>query len=695
MAQLKSTAEKQGINIANDPVVQDIIDSFPFYVMLVDENHHIVMANEKVKDVLGVNPKEIIGQHCARAIHGIDGRYDGCPLEESMEKGGCAVEKEIFEPKLGRWFKSAIYPTDYRTEGGKKIFVHMTHDITAQKEAEEEIRHNYDIQSAANAILRLSLQDITTEQFLQKALELILGIPWLVFERKGCIFLADENSGSLVMVAQHGLTESIRNACARLPFGKCICGQAAVKRELQFVNKIDKRHEISYENITPHGHYCNPILLNNKTVGVINLYIKESHPFSRKEKEFLDAISNTLAGVIQRHVIQQEKEKMQGQLIQAQKIEAIGTLAGGVAHDFNNILAAISGNAQLIRMNLSPENENYQLTQAIESSSQRGATLTRKLLDFTRKATTMTTASINLNETINEVIELLKRTIEKNAVITLNLAPSLHNITGDPSQIYQSILNLCINARDAIMERGKGEIIIETCNKDLSADDIKLYPKAQPGRYVMLAVSDTGIGMDQETVRHIFEPFFTTKPIGKGSGLGLSVTYGIIKSHNGFVTVYSEKNIGTSFKIYFPANGGQAAAKQEAPKRETALAKGKGSVLIADDEEPIRKMAKTLLERAGYEAVIAADGEKAFEIYRQQKNRFDMVLLDLIMPGWSGLDTLKAMKKINPKVKVLISSGYSSDGTNEEIINLGINGFIQKPYIIKELLEEIKRIMAQ
>jgi PAS domain S-box-containing protein len=407
--------------------------------------------------------------------------------------------------------------------------------------------------------------------------------------------------------------------------------------------------------------------------------------------------------ITERKKAEEEKEKLQKQLLQSEKMAAVGTLTGGIAHDFNNILFAIMGNIELLKYDLTPDTETYHLAETVEKSAQRAAKITRELLAFSRP-TKSVTSSVNINHTVNEVTELLKHTIEKMIAVKTNLAPDLWKINADSSQIYQVILNMCINAKEAIMARGHGELIIETSNKELSKEDISFHPKARPGKYVMLTISDTGIGMDEETVQRIFEPFFTTKPTGKGGGLGLAVTYNIVKSHNGFITVYSEKGKGTSFKIYLPelttGQAGMPVSEQpipdeatKAPEQQTSQ-KAEGTILVAEDEDAIRTMVKRILERAGYSVIITPDGKQAVEQYRQQKDNIDMVILDLIMPGWSGLETLKVLRKINPNLKVLISSGYSSDSMNEEILKLGINGFIQKPYVIKELLEEVKRIIA-
>ncbi len=397
--------------------------------------------------------------------------------------------------------------------------------------------------------------------------------------------------------------------------------------------------------------------------------------------------------ITERKKAEEEKEKLQSQILQSSKMTAIGTLSGGIAHDFNNILSVIIGNAQLLKLNLPPGSKSYNLVDNIETAAHRSAELTQKLLSFSRR-TKMIFQTVNPNAVVCEVTALLKRTVEKMISIELSLAPDLWAIKADSTQIYQVILNLCINAKEAMMSRGRGILSIETRNQEISKDDMIDYPEGRHGRFAVLAISDTGIGMDKETITRIFEPFFTTKEIGKSFGMGLSVSYGIIKEHNGFINVSSEKGKGTCFKLYLPAlTSGEKEESKTIGKGRELHEKGHGTVLLVDDEQMVREIGKSILEQFGYRVVPARDGEEAVAIYQDRKDTIDMVILDLIMPGRGGKETLKALREIDPAVKVLIASGYSSEGTTEEVIRMGVNGFIQKPYMIEEILDAVKEIL--
>jgi PAS domain S-box-containing protein len=279
--------------------VQMLLDVIPFYVMLIDSEHRILLTNKALRSDLGLDPEKMIGGYCPKVVHGLDEPYPGCPLEAALEQGR-SIERDFFNSETGRWVRSGVYPTGRNTKEGKEIFVHFISDITERKLAEEEVRKNYDIQKAINTILRLSLEDIPLEELLNRTLDLILAIPWLAIESKGSIFMVGDEPGVLVMKSQRGLPRTIQKECARIPFGRCLCGSAASTQRTEFADRIDSRHEIIHEGMTSHGHYCVPIVYAESTLGVINLYLKEGHRPEHGESEFLTAIANALAGVMVR-----------------------------------------------------------------------------------------------------------------------------------------------------------------------------------------------------------------------------------------------------------------------------------------------------------------------------------------------------------------------------------------------------------
>ncbi|MBW2003390.1 MAG: PAS domain S-box protein [Deltaproteobacteria bacterium] len=386
-----------------------------------------------------------------------------------------------------------------------------------------------------------------------------------------------------------------------------------------------------------------------------------------------------------------EKKKLEAQLQQAQKMEAVGTLAGGIAHDFNNILQAIFGYTQILLMGKEPSNPDYEKLEAIEKSAQRASDLTKRLLIFSRKVESKL-RPVDLNNEIEQVSKMLERTIPKMINIELHLSKDIKIINADPAQIEQIMMNLGVNARDAMPNGGR--LIFETENVILDEEYCKIHSGSKPGQYVKLSISDNGHGMDKETLRHIFEPFYTTKETGKGTGLGLAMVYGIVKSHNGYIMCYSEPDEGTIFKIYFSIIE-KEAERVESKKEKIPIKGGTETILLVDDEEPIRELCKDILARFGYTVLMASDGESALEIYREKKEEINLVILDIIMPGMGGRKCLEELLKLNPKSRIIIASGYSINGPAKEVLKAGAKGFISKPYDMRGMLQTVRKILDE
>ena len=384
-----------------------------------------------------------------------------------------------------------------------------------------------------------------------------------------------------------------------------------------------------------------------------------------------------------------EKKTLEAQLQGAQKMEAIGTLAGGIAHDFNNILQAIIGYTQIILMGKESGDPDYEKLEAIESSAQRASELTKRLLIFGRKVESQL-RPVDLNQEVVQVSKMLERTIPKMISIELRLAENLKVMSADPVQIEQIMMNMGVNARDAMPDGG--ELVFETKNVSLDNEYCKSHLGCSPGAYVLLNVSDTGHGMNKDLQEHIFEPFFTTKETGKGTGLGLAMVYGIVKSHKGYITCESEPGQGTSFKIYFPVIENETATrgKEEA---EGPLEGGSEAILLVDDEENIRQLGKEVLTSYGYTVMTAPDGESALEIYLKEYERIELVILDLSMPGMGGKKCLEGLMKINPQTKVIIASGYSVNGPTRGAIEAGAKAFVGKPYEVSQILKVVREVL--
>ncbi len=389
--------------------------------------------------------------------------------------------------------------------------------------------------------------------------------------------------------------------------------------------------------------------------------------------------------ISQRKQAEEDKKKLEVQLNLAQKMEAIGTLAGGIAHDFNNLLMGIQGNASLVLHTMDSTHPHYERLHAIEQLVESGAKLTAQLLGYASKGR-YEVKTIDLNRLVEGIANTFGRT-KKEITIHVEPAEDLFAIDADQGQIEQVLLNFFVNAADAMP--GGGELTLKTMNA--TPEDMKgrLYePKS--GQYVLLTVTDTGIGMDKETQKRIFDPFFTTKEMGQGTGMGLASAYGIVKGHGGYIDVESEQGRGTTFRVYLPA------ATQTIPKIvEESLRpiEGTGTILLVDDEELILDVSTNLLEHLGYTVFAAKGGKEAVDIFKAHKNEIDIVILDMIMPDMGGAETFDRMKAIDPNVKVLLSSGYSIAGQAREILNRGCDGFIQKPFNLAKLSRKISEIL--
>lgn len=385
-----------------------------------------------------------------------------------------------------------------------------------------------------------------------------------------------------------------------------------------------------------------------------------------------------------------ERHRLTGQLQQAMKMEAIGRLAGGIAHDFNNLLSVISGNLELMAMDLAPDQSTRELLKEAASGVERAAALTRQLLAFSRRQI-IEPKFVDLNALVGEVRRLLVRVIGEDIVLDIRLAKDLGTVRVDPGQFEQVLVNLVVNARDA-MPSG-GNLIVETSNIDLDSEYQRLHPDVTSGRYVLLAVSDTGIGMDVHVKQRLFEPFFTTKPKGRGTGLGLATAFGIVKQAGGSIEVYSELGRGTTFKIYLP--------RQDAiPDRlvvsspASRIPTGTETILLVEDDEGVRNLSQKVLRRLGYSVLVANGGAEALKLAAQYHDHIHLLITDVVMPGLNGREVANRLTSIHPEARLLFVSGYTEDIIVHHGVIDGYANFISKPYAVQALALKIREVLA-
>jgi two-component system cell cycle sensor histidine kinase/response regulator CckA len=379
---------------------------------------------------------------------------------------------------------------------------------------------------------------------------------------------------------------------------------------------------------------------------------------------------------------------LQKQLVEAQKMEAVGTLAGGIAHDFNNLLQVINGYTEMALFDIKEGDIGYSEFQEIKGAARSAAELTQSLLTFSRRVESKL-RPLDLNRELQSVAKMLSRTLPKMIEIDIHLSEPLDMVNADPSQLQQVVMNLAVNARDAMPDGGK--LVIETRNVFLDEEYCRSHLETKPGKYILLSVSDSGTGMDTRTRGHIFDPFFTTKKTGKGTGLGLSIVFGIVKSHGGTIGCYSEPGEGTTLKIYLPSF---TADQEEKDVKETGrLPRGSETILLVDDEKSVRNLGETILKRFGYSVLTAKNGKEGVEVFLREREYVDLVILDLIMPEMGGRECLQEIMKLAPGARVIIASGYAANGQIDRAIGEGARASIQKPYETGKLLETVRGVL--
>lgn len=604
-----------------------------------DTEYNILLNNRAFAGLIPGGYRE--GIKCHQLVHGLDAPPAHCPMGEALASKKSKTS-EFFEPWVNRYLSVRTDPVLDATGLVVRI-IHVVRDITERKQMEEVLAR-----SQAEAHYR----------------ELIENAAYGIFRSTlGGKFLYV--NPALVEMLRYQSREELLSANIPHDIYPASSQSATVLEEMSQTQRVDSR-EIEW--VGKDGKVIN-VRLSGKMV-----------PDSQGKLEEFEAI---VENVTERRLLEQ-------QLYQSQKMESVGRLAGGVAHDFNNLLNVILGYSNLMLEHLSPEDPLCKRAKAIQQAGERAAMLTKQLLAFSRRQV-LEPIILNLNTVVTEAKELLQRLIGEDIELNLALDPALDQVKVDPGQMSQIIMNLAVNARDAMPNGGK--LSIETANIVLKDDYVARRPLVSPGPYVMMAVSDTGAGIDRMTQEHIFEPFFTTKEKGKGTGLGLSTVYGIVKQSGGFIWVYSEPGQGTTFKIYLPRVEERVSAVrvEESPGEFVASSE---TILLVEDDEALRELAREFLESAGYSVLEARSGPEAIEVVRGHEGSIHLLLTDVVLPGMSGPALSENLGATHPGMKVLYVSGY----TDNEIVHRGVldsqMAFLQKPYGKEALLTKIHKILG-
>jgi len=665
--------------------------------IFIHQDGRYVFVNDRFAEIHGYKPEELPGKDHLELIPPDQRELVGQRASKRLEGGSSPQRYEIQRlRKVGEviWCEMMVAPIHYR---GRPAIMGNIIDITEQKQVEERLEHLNLVLYAIRKVNKLIVRERDRDRLLQ-------GVCDQLIENRGYynawIVLLDEN-GELITTAESGLGNDFLPMIERLKRGELTdCGRKAIKQSGIVTTK------------DPHSA-CADCPLSGKYAGKGAMTVRLEHGeefyglasvsipdhFATDEEEHLlfKEISEDIAFALhtleqgeERKRAEEERKSLEAQLQQSQKMEAIGTLAGGIAHDFNNLLTTIIGNTELALMDLKSYNPLHEIMKEIKKAGERAASLTQQLLAFSRKQVIKPIA-LDLNQIIQETDKMLKRLIGEDIELYMALEPQLWKVNADPGQIDQVIMNLAVNARDA-MPRG-GKLTIETANVELDKKYLRAHAvEEQPGPYVRLSMSDTGIGMDEEIRPHIFEPFFTTKQMGKGTGLGLSTVYGIIKQSGGFIWVYSEPEQGTSFKIYLPLGEGDIESREKEQIPVKGLS-GSETVLIVEDDDALRTLATKVLQRYGYRVLEAREGEEALRVTDEHEGPIQLMLTDVVMPGMDGRELAERLQPLHPEIKVIYMSGYTDDAiARHGILEPGLE-FIQKPFSPEGLACKVREVL--
>jgi signal transduction histidine kinase/FixJ family two-component response regulator len=625
-------------------------------------------------------------------------------LEENVcfFEGGPYCEYEMW------WEKKSLWKLLFRRSSVKREVLHslmeeLEHDKNVIRTKYEEVT-KLNVELEKKIAYLMSLQDasqavvsILDEQSLIRTIMNLLTT--VVNFKRAILFLVDEKRQKLRFAQADGAVDELvqrlqgyeisLDRMSNILVRVAATGRPAFVRD---VRKSDLRKEnIILHTFQPDNFAAAPLIARNKVIGVLAGEL----PHDRREStepdlNLLMAFSNQIAIAIENARLYRDLERSYVSSLQSQKMEAVGNLAGGIAHDFNNILQAVLGNVSLLLFDFDEGSPHYLKLKQIEKSAERATGLVRQLLTFSRKGESQP-RPLDLNLEIEEVKKLLSSTIPKMIDIELQLDPELRMIDADPVQVNQVLMNLTVNARDAMPEGGR--LTIGTKNVVLDEEFCRTHTGLKPGGHVMLWLTDTGHGIEKGAMDNIFEPFFTTKGPGQGTGLGLSTVYGIVRAHNGHIKCESERGVGTTFKVYLRALVKTDLALAEERGEDLIVTQGAETILLVDDEAGTIEYGKELLQGYGYTVLTARSGEEALEVFAGKNKDVDLVILDLIMSGMGGKRCLEEIVKVNPKAKILITTGYADSDLVQQTLKAGASDILNKPFRAHEMAQIIRRVL--
>jgi PAS domain S-box-containing protein len=632
----RAVAHYNFLSVSVEEAARHLFDNARDGVILLDRNEHATLMNRAARQLLHLGSVEETYRQVAALLEQARGGRGAGQIEIEVIRDG--------EPRTLSVTRSSIRRS--RVELGQLIILR---DISARKRAEKTIRERE--------------------------------------ERYRLLFNSSHDAIFVFRIDENGAVSTFEEvndvACQLLGYGR----EDLLERRVPEISPPAEREKLvaAVEQLFDQGQVQLETVLLTRDGEPIPVEI-DSHLF---DLDGHPAVLGTVEDLSEQKTAEAQHQRLEAQLRQAQKIEAIGTLAGGLAHDMNNVLSVIMTLASVLRLESDEQDRHQRDFEEMLISCRQGRDLTQNLLGFARKGIYVK-KRLSLNRLVGDVVDVLKRTIPPKILLETRLQPKLRLFEGDPNQITHALMNVCLNAVDAIGE--SGTLTISSEQVTLAASD-HAFPSLEPGTYVRLRVIDTGVGMDEATIERAFEPFFSTKTRGRGTGLGLAMVYGTVAEHGGIVTLDSSPGKGTTATIDLPALPEGEVETETTDRMEIPQIERRGTVLLVDDEEMIRTAGQRLLETLGYRALLAEDGAEAVDLYRQHGEEIILVLLDMVMPVMDGVETFIKLSEIDPKVRVLLTSGHTIAKKAEQLLSKGAKGFVQKPYTLDTLATEMHQAL--
>lgn len=565
----------------------------------------------------------------------------------------------------------------------RKKLQELEHEIAERRQRELELRRSYESQEFLNELLKRSLEPISLEELLGMAMDGILAFSWLENKGSAGLFLEDSESGTLTLKHSRTSPAICAPLCDRIVLGQCLCGQAAETGTL-----VSAIHTIP--GLPEHRHHCIPITLDRKTIGMICIVLPGDHASDPREEGVFAAIADTLAVIIQHHRMSEAKAGLERQLQQAQKAEAIGSLSAGIAHDFNNLLVPILGYSEMVMLELPENDPRATYLSEVVNAACLAKDLVQQILAFSRQGE-HERKPLRLHLVVHEVLKLLRSTIPSTIEIKNCVEPSQDTIMADFTQIHQVLMNLCTNAYHAMKSTG-GILAVSLKTLRVGSESAKAEMlELVPGTYQVLEISDTGMGMSRATQARIFDPYFTTKGKDEGTGLGLSVVLGIVKSHGGDITVYSEPGQGAAFRVYFPCAGAAGGVDAEPPPEPAPG--GREHVVVVDDEQRNVEVIVSMLRSKGYAVTGFTESTEALQWFGTNADRVSLVLTDMTMPKMTGAQLALNLRKIRPDIPMILCTGFSELITEQKSKAYGFNRFLMKPIVMNHLFQTVRDVL--